>query len=45
MFLNLLSANTQTIRPQQLMNCLSGVDHFAGLALKGLYLFTMPFKL
>ena len=28
--------HTQTIRLQQLMNCLSVFDHFMGLALKGL---------
>ena len=42
-FVNPLSANphkmikhTQTIRCQQLSNCLSVFDHFVGLALKGL---------
>ena len=29
--------HTQTIRRQEPTNCLSVLDHFAGLALKGLY--------
>ena len=34
---------TQTIRLQQLPNCLSVFDHFVALALKGLYLLKQTF--
>ena len=33
-----MATHTQTIRPQQRMDCLSVFDHFVGLALKGLSL-------
>ena len=36
--------HTQTIRQQQLTNCLSVFDHFKGLALKGLRLMILGNK-